>query len=612
MRIIRYLRKSIYRKFVLSFILVSLLPLLFLSVLSYSGYVKSFENKTANYNFELMKLITDKMENYLIQIEQLSFTVYQDNIQQILNKSSVNDSVQMIKDTMIIEQIFQRQKDFYNFKGIINSITLLNIDGSVRFDSTGTIDEDFDFSKSSWFEKVLSNENTGLIIGPHMQPYQKRFSLAAESTEEPLAQYNLSYIRKIGSIDMPGKILGIIIIDFGLSEFEKLIQPLIMGRSGEITILDAEKTVIFDSNPQKIGKKNDKVYLTESDRKMGYTSENINGKQIMVSFYRFSFTGWEIYCLNDIKEMVSDTDEILYVTILLVIISFIAAVFISILLSFGLLKPIKNLQLMMKKVRDGDLTVQAPLLSQDEIGELCFGFNEMLQKIRYLVEEVYKTQIHEREAQLNALQAQINPHFLYNTLETISSIAQVEEVDIISKIARAMSNMFRYSTRIGGAVVPISEEIRHIDNYVSILEVRFENKFEFIIDVPENLMDYGIIKLVLQPIVENAVFHGIEMKTGKGLLKISAKKIEEDIEITVSDNGIGMTEAKIIELNNMLNTSENQFNIEFKNGRVGIRNVHERIKLYFGEKYGLKIETAEETGTIVRILIPAIPMNGGH
>ena len=225
----------------------------------------------------------------------------------------------------------------------------------------------------------------------------------------------------------------------------------------------------------------------------------------------------------------------------------------------------------------------------------------MVKRINNLVQQQYQAGRDIKNAELKALQAQINPHFLYNTLDLINWKAIDKNVPEITEITHALAKFYKLSLNQGKDVVTLRDEINHISTYVQIQNLRFDEKIGFCISIPEDLYQYGILKLLLQPIVENAIIHGILPKKGenyKGIIEITGSIDKEDLVLNIRDNGVGITKEKIKSIFN--NT-----NVRNKNG-YGIKNINDRIKLYYGEKYGLTYQSCEEMGTTVTIYIPAI------
>ncbi|HEX2924894.1 MAG TPA: histidine kinase, partial [Ruminiclostridium sp.] len=228
----------------------------------------------------------------------------------------------------------------------------------------------------------------------------------------------------------------------------------------------------------------------------------------------------------------------------------------------------------------------------------------MIDRIDELINELYKAKIVHQQTQIKALKAQINPHFLYNTLETISSIAKIRKVKEISSIAQGLSSMFRYSIKTGSDVVRLSSEIGNVKNYLSILKIRFEDKLDYEFSIPEELNHYKIYKLILQPIVENAVHHGIELKKEGGLIKVDAALINNRLHITISDNGVGIEEAALTKIRWKLSLKDSFMDEKLSEG-IGMSNVNARLALYYKENFQFKIDSIYGEGTVVEIIIPA-------
>ncbi|MBW7454675.1 sensor histidine kinase [Paenibacillus sepulcri] len=597
-------RRSIQTKMLLSFMTVSLIPLALLGWFSYSWYADLVENRTAEYNAKLMQTVTADMDQLLIQIEQYSYTAYQDNFQELWKASRTADNFGRIRNQLEMNALFLRQEEFYNFRGIIQSVTLLNEQGYVFYQNKETVDPTYPFGNEPWFLEMRGGRSSDKLIGPYLTQAWLPESLVPE--EKDVEDFHLTYIRKVSDLQRPQEALGYIMLHFSLKEVQKFLEPLMLDSSGSMIIADGEGKIVYDTDSRQIGRPISAALSVSDDNKEGYMVVPENGKKYLVTASSLKMVDWNVYCKNDLAILLSDSRRMRDITLLFVLASFGLAVVVSQFLSVGLVTPIKRLKNAMLKVSQGYLSVQTSRLSQDEIGELGRYFNEMISRIKYLIEQVYQAELHEREAKLNALQAQINPHFLYNTLETINSIAAVEGVPKVSEIARALSDMFRYSTKAGGIKVDVAEEIRHIRNYLDIVSIRFEDKLSFRLDIPEQLLAYKMIKLVFQPIMENAVFHGIEVKRGKGELIIGARKEGEDLVFSIRDDGVGMTTGQLAALNKRLADHSSLDQSDHASGKVGIKNVHDRIRFYYGDHYGITLSSVEGSGTEVIVRIPAV------
>lgn len=286
------------------------------------------------------------------------------------------------------------------------------------------------------------------------------------------------------------------------------------------------------------------------------------------------------------------------------IISILLAIAVALLMAYFTTKPIIRLMKSMKAVEFQNFDVGISEIRSDEIGTLEKRFNSMLQRIKELIQIEYKSKIEKRTAQLKAMQAQINPHFLYNALQAIGGIALSRNVPEIYEHVRAISDLFRYTVKIKSDLVTIADEIEHVSNYLRIQKLRFQDMIHIHMDVDEECRSCQIPKFSLQPIVENCFVHGLEGKMGMWSITIRAQKILDEIEISIEDNGIGIEEARLGEIREQLShESEEQEFVE----SFGMLNVDSRIKLIFGEEYGLFITSSIGNGTTVRVVIPAVP-----
>jgi two-component system sensor histidine kinase YesM len=256
----------------------------------------------------------------------------------------------------------------------------------------------------------------------------------------------------------------------------------------------------------------------------------------------------------------------------------------------------------MKRAQEGDLTVSFNTKYNDEVGELGSSFNNMVKEINNLITLVQKEEKSKRIAEMNVLQAQIKPHFMYNTLDTIRWMAEEHNEEDIVEIIEAFTNLLRISLSKGKEKINVQDEFNHVQSYLIIQKIRYEDKLDYEIQFDENILNYKVIKLILQPLVENAIYHGIKEKRGSGKIIITASIEEDMLLFNVSDNGKGMEEEVLNKINKMLvGGSENKNEIGY-----GIFNVNERIRIMYGEEYGLKYKSIYGEGTIVELRHPII------
>ena len=309
------------------------------------------------------------------------------------------------------------------------------------------------------------------------------------------------------------------------------------------------------------------------------------------------------------NEVSSKVGALANFSILAVIIILILSLNLTILFSRIFTKRIHLLIGKMKRVEAGDLNITSVIEGEDEVGLLDRQFNNMTYRLKNVISENYIQRLEKREAELNALQLQINPHFLYNTLESISAIAAINNCFDICSISQKLGDMFRYNINsVKNEFVYLSEEINHIRNYIYIQQIRFEGRFEVLYNIPDALMNCRILKFILQPIVENALNHGLEGKPEKGLITICAEVKGNLLYLTVEDNGQGMPPEQVNKLNMHLAETENDA-AEHKKRSIGLKNVNSRIKMVNGNAYGITVKSRPDAGTLVTLTLPYCPEN---
>lgn len=378
-------------------------------------------------------------------------------------------------------------------------------------------------------------------------------------------------------------------------------------RRSERMILDNGGSIIYCSNPGRLTTKADSVLLEAiGNGTSGYERIRYNAEDWYITYIRYAKLGWTFI---DLKLADQVTGRLWLrspeVTVCLMLFPFVVLFYLG--LSLKLLRPINQLTSVISDYENQfpEAGVKPPLLSGNQAGSGLKGATD----IDFFINKLYSIKLRQKEAELNSLQNQINPHFLYNTLESIRGAALYHGITEIAAMSKALSLLFRYSIS-ERVLVTIREELQHLENYLSIQNFRYENRFELQYNIPPELMDYKILKLTLQPLIENSIKHGLEMKLGKGTISIEVLVLDSNIKIIISDDGLGIPPKKLEELNRSLTNEKYQAGIEGdRSGTgIGVINVNSRIKLYFGDQYGLKFREAL-VGTIVEITLPAVSEN---
>ncbi|MCR4683976.1 MAG: sensor histidine kinase [Lachnospiraceae bacterium] len=328
-----------------------------------------------------------------------------------------------------------------------------------------------------------------------------------------------------------------------------------------------------------------------------------NDVQIVTSLLRETIFQYIYYEIKDLEVARAEYQafymRLIRFTLVALAIITIVIIFLSYYIPQSITQPITRLSEVTDKVARGDLSVRSDVEAGGEVGVLSDSLNAMIDKINELLSQVTQEQARLRRAELELLQSQINPHFLYNTLDTIVWLAEGGDQAKVVSMVESLSNFFRTSLNQGKDIIPIKEELQHVRSYLSIQQVRYQDILEYEIDVPENLHRYMIPKITIQPLVENALYHGIKNKRRKGKIRILGEERDDCIVIRVEDDGLGMQEERLNEVNERLNGGAPESTEAY-----GLYNVNERIRLKFGDAYGIRLQSEFNEGTICEIRLP--------
>lgn len=415
--------------------------------------------------------------------------------------------------------------------------------------------------------------------GPLFQYRQQSFY------DQPIYQYILP-------LNYREERVGLLVIDVQGTSFQKLIEKYNTYYKGQVIITNATDRIVYHTDIKQIAAKLSEIETPP--HRILITSD-------------LSMQGWKLlyaYMVNPSLLFFRN------VAIAVIVLAIVLMISFSLMLSFGITKPIILLHRNMARIQLGDYKARTEVLTQDEIGFLGNQFNQMAEQIERLIDHDLKLQLVNQEVQIRALQAQISPHFLHNTLQTMSSIAMIQNAPEVKIICQALSNMYRYNMNIEEEWVLLKDEIRHIRNYLFIINKRYPEILRIHIQVDETLQKMYIPKLILQPIIENAIDHGlIPSRRSKKVLKVFVRQANDTQKLVIYsvDNGAGMTESALNRMEIKLKGQEMVENRSFETSHsIGLHNVQSRIKLLCGKEYGLRLLSKEGKGTIVVIELPLL------
>jgi two-component system sensor histidine kinase YesM len=556
--------------------------------ISYSSIKHAVELRVSESTVENLKQIDKNFDYILGDIKDISlFVVSNSNIRSYAKLQK--DETDRIGDTLL-----KLNEEFANLTNSKTYISAINVYGEngLNFETAGpsiNLNRDNIYD----FERILPRDGSFIITPTYKRYYQPMGN-----------QYVISFYRQINDINNFSRKLGVLRIDLNENEVSKIYKDIKLGNTGHIFVANRDGYVVSHSDKSELSKfiKDEPYFKTAFSNNEGYYRQKIEGVDTLITYYTSRELNFVFIGMVPFKELISEAEVARKLNLLLIIIGSVVALILSYIISLKITQPIKKLTVLMKQVEEGELDVVVDIKRKDEIGALGRSFNSMTGELRTLIEDVYKNQISRKEAELRALQSQINPHFLYNTLDAIYWTSRMEKAPKTGEVINALAKLFRLGLNRGSEITTLKKELEHLENYLIIQKMRYDEVPQIEIDVDSSLYKYSTIKVILQPLVENALIHGIADLEGEGILRITGRAEGEDIVLSVIDNGVGMDEETIKEIF--------QGDFQARKG-FGLKNVNERIKLYFGERYGIKINSQKGKGTRVEIRIPKISEKTG-
>lgn len=564
--------KSIQVVITISFTFVTILAMLFVGILISNKFSYTAEQNIIVSNQEIIKQVNINLEQYIKSMTQVS---------------------DWLKVT-IKEPEFSKEKLEEQMKGILNTrddivtLALFSEKGHLIASTPYTsVKKNVNVQNQEWFNEAIKNNYKPYFSPPHVQNlFEKNY------------KWVISLSKKVEFVENGTISQGILLVDMNFKSMDQLCQKVNLGKKGYIYIVDQKGNIIYHPQQQLIyaGLKYENHY---DYLKYNYGSfiQKFNKESRMITINKMRFVDWKIVGVSYMDEIIATKREITNFAAWVIFFGVIVFIFISAYISSNISQPIKKLEKSMKMVEEGIFDIDIDIKGEYEVVRLSKTFNIMVSKIKQLMNQIVLEQEAKRKSEFDALQAQINPHFLYNTLDSIVWMAENDNKRDAITMVTSLAKLFRISISKGKNIISVEEELNHIKNYMIIQKIRYKNKFEFSIDVQDEVLKYKTVKLILQPIIENSIYHGIEYMVDEGYINIYAKKENEKLLFIIEDNGVGMPreEAKKI----LSQESRNS-----KGSGVGLKNVHDRIQLYFGKEYGIDLESELEEGTKVRIWLP--------
>lgn len=572
----RSIRNSIF----IYFTITSLVAVLLIVISIYSRLSSQLYDTVKQENVSLVNRVDSSMEVYLRNIMKLSDTIYYGIVKNAnLSEDSIGEKLTLL---------------YNNNKEQVSNIALISKEGEpISVVPAARFRKNFKAEDEEWFVNALNKTENIHFTLPHVQ---KMFEKGDNGYNWVISMSRAVEITIGGSTEQ-----AVLLIEMAYQGIEEVLDEVTLGNGGYIYLMDSKGEIIWHPKFELIAsgrvKENNLVAAGYDD---GSREEVFNGTRQTVVTKTVGYTGWKLVgvikgtgiSLNMLKTR-------LFIVFVIILIIFIV-ILINSYISFRVTNPIRELEKSVKELEEGNLDADIYMGGSYEVQHLGKSVQDMKFRIKGLMQDIVNEHEEKRKSEFDSLQAQINPHFLYNTLDIIVWQIENEKQSEAVHTVTALARFFRLSLGKGKNIVTVKDEIDHVKNYLMIQHMRFKNKFDYEFDIAEDVLELSSLKLMLQPLVENAIYHGMEFMDGDGLITLKAWREEDELYLSVADNGLGMTEDKV----EMILTGKSSSG----NGRgsgIGVKNVNERIKLYFGEAYGITIDSEPDEGTTVIIHLPA-------
>ncbi|WP_168714349.1 cache domain-containing sensor histidine kinase [Niallia nealsonii] len=578
-------------KLIISYMILTVIPVAILGYILYSQYTSSIEEQVGEYLPLVLEQSSEDIENQMKSFQQINEMLYNSpQVIEILRKDKYANTSELLKDQFQVNSYLSKSYIKGGKEGVLG---VFIVSHNRLFQSTRISYTSFDFYENlPYGQEINLNGQTKMIL-------PNETSLSFEG--------NPPYIlimKDLIDVDNRKKI-GNIFLAVDIQFIKDIVEKLENKNQSDIWITDEHNRMIYHTNPKKIGSTfKDKLKYPLINGSIRTTSHNQN---YLISMQRLDSVNWTIFHRVKVSVLTEKTDMARNATIILFVVFVLISTILSVILAWNVANPLHKLTKIMKKVEQGDFQADITIRSQDEIGLLAKNFQSMVLKIKELIREKYQLELKHKEAELYALQSQINPHFMYNTLETIGMAVESNDNKTVVKMVTILGRMLRYSISNKASFVPISQEILHMKDFLTIQKIRFEERLEFFIEETMESKVYTTPKFILQPIIENSIKYGLEQEE-KLIMEIYIYyKDHEKKEIIyhIKDNGPGI---KKDDLHKIMQTLDGNPSEKRASG-FGLVNVHGRLQMAYGKQYGIQIKSEENQGTEIIINIPTLKID---
>ncbi|NOU73287.1 HAMP domain-containing protein [Paenibacillus sp. LMG 31458] len=587
---------SLQKKLIILFLPLAIIPLSILGTFSYYKSSQVVQTQVSKTILESLSQVNYSLNYFVKDIEQLTMYIYSNReIQDVLSKDQGRTLAEKQQDEKRVNDILDT---FLGFKNWNIAIYLLGENGD-RYFTGNLLPNQYDDYNLNWglFRKMrLAGGN--IIWDTHY---------SMKKTED--FGIVLSSGRLLKKIET-NKPLGFMVVDIMENALADKYNKAQLQPGGQMLLLDRNGYVI-SSTPSKhiVGTKLNEPYLDKvlTGSKGFFEPANKGSAPVMVVYDTSEITGFKLVSIVPVAVLTKESSSIRNLMLFIIILFGVVSCWVAYVLSVTITNPLRKLKSLMYLVENGNMDVAFSSKYRDEVGQLGLSFNKMVQRIKQLIDEVYKKQLMLKEAEIKAIHAQFNPHFLYNALDSINWMARINKMTDISQTVISLGELLRFSIRKGQPFIQVKEDMHQIRNFLFIQQMRYGDKLEVEIQIDEEIESLYTLKLLIQPIVENAITHGLEIKPGKGQLSIRGWRAQECVRFEIRDNGVGMTSDMVERILSGKYVSDSE-----QNTGIGLENSIKRLQLYFGSNYRFEIESEIMQGTTILIEIPIMRSGEDH
>lgn len=558
---------------------VIILPLLtIVGWIVYENSAASITQITSQYSSQITSQVSQNIEQYVLGMDDLAATLYWDpDVRRFLREPDPKP--------LDLSRVQNWLATVPKIRSGIRAIYVFGKDDRVLMKPGGEpLKPWLKIPEMPWYQSAVLAQGQSVVSSSHVQNLFLNQYPWVVSLSRAITDYKT------------GEVLGVILIDLNFEVINNICNRITLGSRGYVFILDHVGSFVYHPQQQLVynGLKTENVErILHTDKGMFIDSDQ--NEERFVTVCTSAATGWRIVGVGYARDLLAATNNLRNTVILACVIALLAGLGVSVFLTSRITNPIRRLEDSMRRVEAGELGITVPVTSQYEIASLEQAFNLMSQKTHDLLEQTHREQEAKRKNELRVLQAQINPHFLYNTLDSVVWMAEGGRLADVVLMVSALAKLFRKALSSGRDLIPLADEIEHVYNYLIIQKIRYGDCFDYRIDVDPDVLQVQTLKLILQPLVENAIVHGVKPLGEGGMITVQGYVNDQNLILEVRDNGVGMTPDRLANWRQRSRTS--------KSG-VGLINVEERIHLFFGDKFGLTIESECDEGTKITVTLP--------